>query len=66
MSNSLDPDQAGCFVRPDLGPNCLQRLSADDKSHHWAGKEFLDAMPTFNFQPSDFDLIQVVDTNSLT
>ena len=28
MSNSLDPDQARCFVGPDLGPNCLQRLSA--------------------------------------
>ena len=22
------------FVGPDLGPNCLQRLSADDKSCH--------------------------------
>ena len=22
--NSLDPDQARHFVRPDLGPNCLQ------------------------------------------
>ena len=32
VSNSLDPDQAHHFVRPDLGPNCLQRLSADDKS----------------------------------
>ena len=32
VSNSLDPDQARHFVRPDLGPNCLQRLSADDKS----------------------------------
>ena len=31
MSNSLDPDQARHFVGPDLGPNCLQRLSADDK-----------------------------------
>ena len=30
MSNSLDPDQAGRFVEPDLGPNCLPRLSADD------------------------------------
>ena len=30
MSNSLDPDQARRFVRPDLGPNCLPRLSADD------------------------------------
>ena len=32
VSNSLDPDQARHFVGPDLGPNCLQRLSADDKS----------------------------------
>ena len=29
-SNSLYPDQARRFVRPDLGPNCLQRLLADD------------------------------------
>ena len=28
MSNSLDPDQAEHIVGPDLGPNCLQRLSA--------------------------------------
>ena len=34
VSNSLGPDQAEPFVVPDLGPNCLQRLSADDKSHH--------------------------------
>ena len=32
MSNSLDPDQARHFVGPDLGPNCLQKLSADDIS----------------------------------
>ena len=31
-SNSLDPDQARLFVGPDLDPNCLQRLSADDTS----------------------------------
>ena len=31
MSNGLDPDQKCHFVSPDLGPNCLQRLSADDK-----------------------------------
>ena len=30
VSNSLDPDQARHFVGPDLGPNCLQRLSEDD------------------------------------
>ena len=27
----LDPDQDRHFVGPDLGPNCLQRLSADGK-----------------------------------
>ena len=32
MSNSLDPDQARHYVGPDLGQNCLQRLSADDTS----------------------------------
>ena len=31
MSNSLDPDKARRFDRPDQGPNCLQRLSAGDK-----------------------------------
>ena len=30
----LDPDQARLFVGPDMGPNCLQRLSADDKIPH--------------------------------
>ena len=29
-SNSLDPDHDRQNVGPDLGPNCLQRLSADD------------------------------------
>ena len=36
VSNSLDPDQdqmsGSRFVVPDLGPNCLQKLSADDTS----------------------------------
>ena len=32
VSNSLDPNQAQHFVGPDLGPNCLQRLSQDDNS----------------------------------
>ena len=30
MSNSLDPDQARLFVGPDLGPNSLQMISADN------------------------------------
>ena len=32
MSNRLDLDQAQHFVGPDLVPNCLQKLSADDTS----------------------------------
>ena len=32
VSNSLDPDQARHFVGTDLGPNCLQMLSADNIS----------------------------------
>ena len=32
VSTSLDPGQARRLVGPDLGPNCLQRLSADDIS----------------------------------
>ena len=31
VSNRLGPDQARQNVGPDLGPNCLQRLSAVDK-----------------------------------
>ena len=32
VSNGLDPDQERHFVGPDLGPNCLQRLTANNKS----------------------------------
>ena len=32
VSNSLDPDQDRRNVGPDLDPNCLKRLSADDTS----------------------------------
>ena len=41
MSNSLDLGQARHFVGPELGPNCLQRLSADDAS--W---KRIDALPS--------------------
>ena len=30
MLYSLDPDQARRFIGPDLGPNCLPELAADD------------------------------------
>ena len=32
VSNSLNRDQAPFFVGPDFGPNCLQRLQADNTS----------------------------------
>ena len=32
-ASGLDADQDRHSVGPDLGPNCLQRLSADDKSY---------------------------------
>ena len=31
VANGLDPDQVRCFVRPDLGRNYLQSLSASDE-----------------------------------
>ena len=34
VSNSLDPDQDLHSVGPDLGPNHVQRLSADDTIRH--------------------------------
>ena len=30
VKNSLDPNQARCFVVPDQGQICLQRVSTDD------------------------------------
>ena len=50
MSNGLEPDQDLHSVSPDLGSNCLQRLSAADKSplarkeighSHWSMKRRL-------------------------
>ena len=35
VSNSSDPDLAQQHVGPDLGPNCLQRFSADVTSRQW-------------------------------
>ena len=32
VSNCLDPDQGQHSVSPDLGTNCLQKLSAGDRS----------------------------------
>ena len=34
VSKSLNPNQVKHFISPDLGPNCLQRLSADESNQH--------------------------------
>ena len=49
MSNSLDHDQAQHFVRPDLGQNCLQRLSADLAGKELNSKQLVDS--TFLLKP---------------
>ena len=41
VSNELDPDQLGHYVCPDLGKNCLQRLSTNNKSCCSAWKELI-------------------------
>ena len=41
LSNCLDPGQEQHSVGPDLGPNCLQRLSEDDKNHGYQGTSSL-------------------------
>ena len=38
VSYCLDTDQDRHYVSPDLGRNCLQRLSADGKSRRQQGK----------------------------
>ena len=40
--NRLDPDQAGHFVESNLGPNCLQRLSAGDTGRQSELFEYLE------------------------
>ena len=40
VSNSMAPDQAQHIVGPDLGPNCLHKLSADDTSRQRVNDRF--------------------------
>ena len=48
VSNNLDPDQARHVVGPDLGQNCLQRLSADIAGKELNTKQLVD---TFWLKP---------------
>ena len=47
VSNSLDPDQDRHYVGPDLGPNCLQWLSADDTSRQRVNRNKAPQIPYF-------------------
>ena len=49
MSNGLDLDRTGSSVGPDPGPNCLQRLSADYKSHHYHLRKLSQASKAASF-----------------
>ena len=56
MLNSLDPDQARRIVRPDLGPNCLEMFSVDDKSCCWREKSYYTGKLLDTFGLSQFHL----------
>ena len=63
MSNGLDPDQDRHSVGPDLGPNCLQRLSADDKSRCKRGQVMRDPALCFYDQLAELhSLVMTVHT----
>ena len=71
VSNSLDPDQARHFVRHYLGPNCLQRLSVDDKSCHKQAElnteQLLDTtfwLKSISFGSNFFHLAKVLATTN--
>ena len=68
MSNSLDPDHAQHFVRPDLGQNCLQRLSAYIAGKELNTKQLVDTfwlkpwLKLFSFGSTFFHLAKVLAT----
>ena len=57
MSNSLDTDQARHLVGPDLGPNCLKRLSAHDSSRQLS-RQCSDLIGQINNQPNQGALVR--------
>ena len=51
MTNSLDPDQARRFVGPDLDPNCLPRLLADDTGRQRVNRSYRTQLNSY-FDPN--------------
>ena len=70
MLNSLDPDQARHFVGPDLGPNCLQILSADIAGKELNTKQLVDTfwlkpwLKLISFGSKFFHMAEVLATSS--
>ena len=70
VSNSLDPDQARHFVRPDLSPNCLQILSADIADKELNTKQLVDNfwlkpwLKLISFGSNFFHLAKVLATTN--
>ena len=54
VSNGLDPDKDRHFVGPYLGPTCLQRLSADNKSGRRQGKSKMQWLMNVLYIPDEF------------
>ena len=53
MTNCSDPDQDLCSVGPDLGPNCLQRLSTESPL---ARKELIQILESENKEAESSEL----------
>ena len=62
MSNSLDPDQARLFVGPDLGPNCLQRLSADNIGRQKANIIYIDSLSFASILINIYTIVYILST----
>ena len=58
MSNGLDQDQDQHFVGPDLGPNCLRKLSEDDKTGASIGERVNDQV--LSVQMKSLECLMVV------
>ena len=66
MLNCLNPDQDRCSVGPDLGPNCLQRSSADDKSCRYQGKSLYDHLLVYcQYKRKIQEICKIPQTNDI-
>ena len=55
MANGLHQDQDRYSIGPDLGPNCLQSLPADNKSHQLKYMNQYQAPRLYNFLDAQLD-----------